>query len=111
MTPLIAFLWGVFGSVAVECVTAHQASLTEPVRLPQRYRVWWFWVARVLLTFAAGGLAVALEVNNPQTAVTVGAAAPLVLQMLARGAGLPGATARSLPEGADESETLPPSGP
>jgi len=73
------------GSVAIELVAAYEAYQVEPFRLPERYKKFSFYIIRLLLAMAAGGLAVAYEIDKPLLAVNVGVSAPLLLQTLARG--------------------------
>lgn len=85
MNPATTFLCGMGGSIAIELVALYEAYQTEPFRLPERYSKFWFYVIRILLAMAAGGLAVAYEIDEPLLAVNVGVSAPLLLQTLARG--------------------------
>jgi len=85
MDPKITFLCGMGGSIAVELVTLYEAFQSEPLKLPARYRSFWFYLIRLLLAMAAGGLALAYEIEKPLLAVNVGVSAPLLLQTLARG--------------------------
>jgi hypothetical protein len=73
------------GSIAIELVALYEVYLVEPFKLPERYRKFWFYVIRILLAMAAGGLAVAYEIDKPLLAVNVGVSAPLLLQTLAQG--------------------------
>lgn len=85
MNPTITFLCGMGGSVAIELVALYEAYQIEPFMLPERYKKFGFYVIRVLLAMAAGGLAVVYEIDKPLLAVNVGVSAPLLLQALARG--------------------------
>jgi hypothetical protein len=85
MNPTITFFCGMGGSIAIELVALYEAYQIEPFKLPERYRKFWFYVIRLLLAMAAGGLAVAYEIDKPLLAVNVGVSAPLLLQTLARG--------------------------
>jgi len=84
MTPPHRFLWGFFGSAAVEVITLHQA-YTSRGRTPERYKRIGFWVVRLLLSMIAGGLSVAYNIDNPILAINIGASTPLIVQTLARG--------------------------
>jgi hypothetical protein len=82
----MTFLCGVGGSIAVEVVQLLQVYEREPIRFPERYKRWGFYVLRTLLALAAGALAVVHGVyDKPLLAVNIGASAPLILQALARG--------------------------
>jgi hypothetical protein len=84
--PLLTFLCGMGGSIAVELVTLVQAYEHEPINLPARYRQVGFYIVRSLLVVAAGLLAVAYGVyDRPILSVNIGASAPLLIQALARG--------------------------
>jgi hypothetical protein len=85
LSDLASFFWGFAGSVAVEIGTFYQAYMTEPIRLPERYKRPDFWIVRLFLAVVAGGIAMAEGVNTEISAITVGAAAPLVLEKLAKG--------------------------
>jgi len=85
MSPTETFLYGMGGSLAIELLTLYELYQVEPVRLPERYRRFWFYVIRLLLAMAGGALAVVYEINKPRLAVNIGASAPLLLQALARG--------------------------
>ena len=85
---------GMGGSVAIELVTLLEEYQKEPLKLPERYRRLGYYVVRTLVAFAAGGLALAYEIDKPLLALNVGASAPLLVQALARG----------LPEGSAEGE-------
>lgn len=99
MSSLWAFLWGFGGSLAVEVVAIHQY-YSDGRRLPKRYSTVGFWVSRVMMGVVAGGLAVANGAQSPQSAVYIGAAAPLILQAVARGLRPPDAS--PLPLGGGE---------
>ena len=80
------FLWGLVGSLAVEVVKIHW--LYGAVRrLPVRYSDPVFWIARSLLAFTGGGLAVAYRIETPVLALHLGAATPLIVQALAQNVG------------------------
>jgi len=88
MSPLEVFAWGFGGSIAVEIVTLFNALHQRP-QLPARYHSLAFWVVRLLVAVVAGGLALAYEIQTPILAINVGAATPLIIQALARGAQSP----------------------
>jgi len=84
--PMLTFLCGLGGSVAVELITLLQAYEREPVALPSRYQRFDYYVLRLCLAIAAGLLAVAYGVyDNPILAVNIGASAPLIIRTLTRG--------------------------
>jgi hypothetical protein len=80
------FLWGFLGSLTVEIVKIH-GYLSASGKLPLRYGSPMFWVARLLLATAAGGLAVAYDIKTPVLALHVGAATPLIVRALAKNFG------------------------
>ena len=84
--PMLTFLCGLGGSVAVEFVTLLHAYEREPISFPARYRLFSFYVVRSFLAIAAGLLAVAYGVyDNPILAMNIGASAPLIIRALASG--------------------------
>jgi hypothetical protein len=83
VSELQTFLWGCFGSCAVETLLAYRLVISGP--WPPRYRRLRFWVVRVLAAVVAGLLAVAMGSHTPIGALYVGAAAPLILEKLLRG--------------------------
>lgn len=87
MVPLETFIWGFGGSLAVEIVTLNQhLTASRTVRLPARYKRPLFWFCRLLLAAMGGGLALAYHIQDNQLlAANIGAAAPLIIQALARG--------------------------
>lgn len=87
MTVLQQFLWGFVGSLSVEIVKIHFLLGASRRRLPLRYATPAFWIARLLLTLTAGGLAVAYDIKTPVLALHVGAATPLIVQALAQNLG------------------------
>ena len=80
------FLWGFVGSLAVEIVKIHWL-YGMARRLPARYSDPVFWIARSLLAFTGGGLAVAYRIETPVLALHLGAATPLIVQALAQNVG------------------------
>ena len=86
MTPAEQFFWGCGGSAAIEVVNLYREYHTTPLQIPERYKRFGFWVTRMLLTILAGFLAVAHDVDTRLLAINVGASAPLILQVFARGA-------------------------
>ncbi|MGD0616287.1 MAG: hypothetical protein ABSB67_01345 [Bryobacteraceae bacterium] len=77
--PMVTFLCGLGGSVAVEFVTLLHAYEREPILLQARYKLFGFYVVRACLAIAAGLLAVAYRVyDRPILAVNIGASAPLI---------------------------------
>lgn len=101
MTVLQQFLWGFVGSLAVEIVKIHLL-LGASRRLPLRYLKPVFWIARLLLAFTAGGLAVAYDIETPVLALHVGAATPLIVQALAQNLGKLVASYGEIGEGVEE---------
>lgn len=86
MTFSEQFLWGFVGSLAVEIVKIHWL-YGMARRLPARYSDPVFWIARSLLAFTGGGLAMAYRIETPVLALHLGAATPLIVQALAQNVG------------------------
>lgn len=84
MTPLSVFLWGMLGSISIEIVNAYNAINLNGGDLPPKYGKLPFVIVRILLSFMAGGLAVAYNIQQPLLAINIGAATPLILQSLSR---------------------------
>lgn len=77
------FAWGCAGSLAVEVVELHVAYRAGK-RIPARYRKVGFWLTRTALALIGGGVAVAYGAEQPLHAATVGAAAPLIVERMAK---------------------------
>ncbi len=77
------FVWGFFGSAAVE-IAAIIRRLESPGRLPVRYKKRWYWLVRTLYGFVSGMLAVAYGIDNAIVAIHIGIATPLILSQLAK---------------------------
>jgi len=83
-TPLMAFIWGAAGSIAIEII-----SLLAAIRrdggmsgVPGYYKQPVFWFVRLLVMGIAGGMAVAETASNPLNAATIGASVPAILALL-----------------------------
>lgn len=85
MGLIVTFLYGALGSAAVEVIAWIHACDRLPQQLPRRYKQWTFWFSRIILACLAGGLAVAYNIQAPVLAINVGASAPLLYRMLAKG--------------------------
>ena len=83
MTDIERYIWGSFGSIAIELITT-LAIFQSGRKFPSRYRRVWFWVVRLLVTGVGGGLAIAYSIDNKLLAVHIGAATPLIMQQLSR---------------------------
>jgi hypothetical protein len=80
------FLWGAFGSAAVEVVGAFTALSQDEVVLPPKYRRPSYYVSRIVMAAVAGGVAVAQDITaKPWLALQIGAGAPLILTSIAQG--------------------------
>ena len=80
---MVVFLWGFGGSVAVEVVSIFQFFHDTPIKFPERYSRFWYYVIRLFLAFIGGGLAVAYGIEDkPLLAVNIGASAPLIIHAL-----------------------------
>ena len=83
---IVVFLWGLGGSLAVEVIAIVQIFNRSPLKFPERYHRFWYYVIRILLAFIGGGLAVAYnlayKVDAPLLAINIGASAPLIIQAL-----------------------------
>ncbi len=87
MNQTETFAWGCLGSVAVEAYLYLKCFYSKPIIVPERYSRWTFWLARVLWVVIGGGLAVALNPQQPWVAVGIGAATPAIVQRLIRTGG------------------------
>jgi hypothetical protein len=85
MTTTEIFLWGLGGSLAVEAVELSKVYYRSRFSLPYRYKLWHFYVSRILLSLVGGGLAVAYAIDKPLLAANIGAATPLLIEALSRG--------------------------
>jgi hypothetical protein len=84
MTSGEIFLWGFGGSLAVEVVEFMKTYYAETYTLPFRYRLWHFYLLRLILGAIGGGLAIAYKIDNPILAANIGAATPLLIESLTR---------------------------
>ena len=85
MTSLDIFLWGAGGSIAVEVLEISKVYYKQRYTLPYRYKLWHFYVIRLILAAIGGGLAIAYGIDKPLLAANIGAATPLLIEALARG--------------------------
>lgn len=85
MSLFVTFLYGALGSASIEVISWVQACEKLPHQLPSRYKVWTFWLSRIVLAVLAGSLAVAYSIQTPLLAWNIGASAPLLCRMLTRG--------------------------
>lgn len=85
MTELSVFLWGAGGSIAMDIVAVVKYFETSPLKFPDRYSRFWYYVSRLLLATVGGGLAVAYGIDKPILALNIGAAAPLLITALSQG--------------------------
>lgn len=97
MSPITAFAWGTFGSLAVEIVLAYEAYAKPPHRLPARYKVPLFWYIRALLALTAGGLTAAYDISQPLLALHIGAATPLIIKALTQTIPTPAEPLKTVP--------------
>jgi len=81
------FLWGFFGSIAVEIVEMAKFYYRSDFKLPFRYKLWHFYLLRLILASLGGGLAIAYGIQKPLLAANIGAATPLIIEALARNVG------------------------
>jgi hypothetical protein len=80
MSHVEQFMWGFFGSVAVEVVTLVQYYTGSYSQLPQRYREVAFYLIRIVLAIVAGGLVIAYNIEQTILAINIGAATPLIIK-------------------------------
>ena len=73
------YIWGVFGSAAVEIVAAVKAAADNGGSCPPPYNKPFYVGTRVLLAAMAGFIPVALDVNSAINALYLGAGAPVFL--------------------------------
>lgn len=83
--PLLIFLWGCAGSIAVEIINLYSEYQKPKIEIPERYSRVGYWVVRVLLTFMAGSIALAYGIEKPLLALNIGAATPVLIQTLSQG--------------------------
>lgn len=91
MGPLFAgevplFFVGFFGSLAVEVVAGLRECSELDGSCPPRYKKAAFLILRTMLAIVGGILPLALDAQNVQTALFIGASAPVLLDKLQRGA-------------------------
>ena len=84
MTHIEQFLWGFFGSIAVEVVTLIQYYTGSYSQLPKRYKELPFYLVRLLLAVIGGGLVIAYNVDKTILAINIGAATPLIIRQFAQ---------------------------
>lgn len=85
LTPMMAFLWGAGGSLAIEILSLYgEIRAADAAGLPVYYKNPLFWFVRFLVTAIAGALAVAEEATKPLLAINIGASAPAILQLLTK---------------------------
>jgi len=82
MSPIETFLWGFFGSCAIEVVNAHNDLSANPLAITEKYCRPAFWTVRILTATVSGLLAVAYGAETPVSAISVGAATPLIITRL-----------------------------
>lgn len=87
MTSLDVFIWGVCGSLAVEIVEFTKLYYRHNFSMPYRYKLWHFYVLRLMLASIGGGLAIAYAIDTPLLAANIGAATPLLIEALAKNMG------------------------
>ena len=85
MNSFYVFLWGLSGSMAVELLQLSKCYYRKNFDLPYRYKMWHFYVMRILLAAIGGGLAVAYGIDNPLLAANIGAATPLIIDAMSKG--------------------------
>lgn len=73
------YLWGVFGSVAVEVVAAVKAASDNGGSCPPPYNRFFYLFMRFVLAALAGFIPVALDANSAITAFYLGAGAPVFI--------------------------------
>jgi hypothetical protein len=83
MTDIERYIWGAFGSIAMELINI-LAIFQSGRKFPSRYRRIGFWVVRLLVAAVGGGLAYAYSIDNKILAIHVGAATPFIMQQLSR---------------------------
>lgn len=80
-----SYVWGVFGSLAVEVGAALRLCVEEDYALPRRYKSTAYLVIRLLVAMCGGMLALVLDGQTIYAAFYLGASAPLFLEKLAQG--------------------------
>jgi hypothetical protein len=84
LSSLAIFLWAAGGSLAMEIIALlNEIKAQRTAGLPHYYKNPWFWLLRLCVAAIAGALAIAEDATRPLIAITIGAAAPAILQLLA----------------------------
>jgi hypothetical protein len=84
LSSLAIFLWAAGGSLAMEIIALlNEIKAQRTAGLPGYYKNPWFWLLRLCVAAIAGALAIAEDATKPLIAITIGAAAPAILQLLA----------------------------
>jgi hypothetical protein len=73
------YLWGVFGSVAVEVAAAVKAAADNGGSCPPPYNKPFYLIMRAVLAALAGFIPIALDANSAITAFYLGAGAPVFI--------------------------------
>ena len=80
------YWWGVFGSVFVELSAFARGVADESGQIPPRFKTRVHIAIQLIFPFFAGALPVIFEASNALTSVYLGAAAPVIIDRLAKGA-------------------------
>jgi len=83
MDDLVFFCRGFLGSITGEILLIYTHYQKGP-SLPKRYTQKGFWIVRLLLALAAGGLVVAYEVSQPLLSFHIGVSSILLIQKFNR---------------------------
>jgi hypothetical protein len=79
------FWWGVVGGAGCMVAELYKAvNHPRPLTVRKPYNRLTYWLIRIALVTFGGALAVAYRVEDPRVAITLGAAAPMVLSQLVR---------------------------
>lgn len=79
------FMWGFFGSVALEIITATSATKANDGILPIAYRKPSFLTLRFLVAIISGFSPIIFEASNTIAAVYLGASTPIFFSRLSEG--------------------------
>lgn len=85
LATLKLFLWGFFGSVALEIITATSATKANDGILPVAYRKPVFLTLRLFVAIISGFSPIIFEASNTIAAVYLGASTPIFFSRISEG--------------------------
>lgn len=84
MTVWETFLWGAFGSIALEVITFWRAVRRNRYIFSFEQRQIGYYVVRLVVAIIAGGVAVGVGAQSKLLAIHVGVAMPLIIEHFAK---------------------------